>query len=461
MNVRSLRFKLAVWYFCSVAAICSLAAAGYWLSVRSALHNALDQRLRFRLVGLRQHLDAADSQRQQDTLSKFAEISRFGELYQVFDGDGRLIMQSDGLERRRAGQRPPRDLGSEIRYETAGTPEFPVRIAWQKVTIAGQPLILGAVDPQRKYEGVLSAFTSVLLLSLPLILTVATLCGVWFGRRALAPVARISEDARAITDQSLSTRLAVPDSGDELQQLSETLNAMLRRIEESIGRMKQFTADASHELRAPLTLIYAAAQSSLRRERSREELLTSMQKILRESERTTVLMDDLLALARGDEGRDAPAPLPLDAEPLLRDATDQARTLAADKALDVRLHVEAQPLPVRGDEASLRRLLLILVDNAVKFTPREGTVTVRGGRDGRHVIVSVADTGAGIAPEDQLHVFERFWRADKVRSRDAGGTGLGLSIARHIAEEHGATLTVESEVGRGSQFTLRFPVAER
>jgi signal transduction histidine kinase len=125
----------------------------------------------------------------------------------------------------------------------------------------------------------------------------------------------------------------------------------------------------------------------------------------------------------------------------------------------VQLHIEAQPLPVRGDEASLRRLLLILVDNAVKFTPRGGIVVVKGSRDGTHVIVSVADTGAGIAPEDQLHVFERFWRADKVRSRDAGGAGLGLSIAQHIAEEHGATLTVESEVGRGSQFTLRLPVA--
>jgi signal transduction histidine kinase len=448
-----------VWYFCSVAAICSVAAAGYWLTVRSALNSALDQGLRYRLVGLRQHLEVADTRHQQDIQSRFADISRFGELYQVFDEEGRLIMQSDGLEHRRGLQSPPRDLGAEIRYDTAGTPEFPVRIAWLKVTVVGQPVILGAVDPQRKYEGVLSAFTSVLLLSMPPIVTVAILCGVWFGRRALAPVARISEDARAITERSLSSRLAVPGSGDELQRLSETLNSMLQRIEESVNRMKQFTADASHELRAPMTLIYAAAQYSLRRQRTREELLASMQNILRETERTTVLMDDLLALARGDTGKDAPPLLALDAEPILREASDQARTLARDKALDVQLHIEERPLLIRADEASLRRLLLILVDNAVKFTPGGGTVAVKARRDETHAIVSVADSGVGIAPEDQAHIFERFWRADRVRNRESGGTGLGLSIARDIADKHSATITVASAVGRGSEFTVRLPLA--
>lgn len=132
------------------------------------------------------------------------------------------------------------------------------RIAWQKVPIAGRTFILGAADPQAKYQGVLTALTSVLLLSAPVILLVATLCGLWLGRRALVPVARITDDARAITESTLSARLAVPDSRDELQQLSETLNQMLERIEQSFMRTKQFTADASHELRAPMTLIYTA-----------------------------------------------------------------------------------------------------------------------------------------------------------------------------------------------------------
>jgi heavy metal sensor kinase len=408
-------------------------------------------------MGLRGYLEHVDSHGRQEIRSRLEQIDQLGELYQVFDGNGSLIAQSYNLARRGVRGRPPLDLGPEIRYETGGPPNFPLRLAWQKVAIAGQLLIVGAADPQRKYEGVLSAFTSVLLLSTPVILTLATVCGLWLGRRALAPVARITEDARAITEQNLSARLAVPDSRDELQQLSETLNAMLDRIEESFSRIKQFTADASHELRAPMTLIYTAAQYSLRRERSRDELLAGMQKIQRESERTTALIDDLLRLARGDAGKETAPLLPMDTEPLLRDVAEQGRTMAADKNIDLQLHVEADPLPVRANEASLRRLLLILVDNAVKFTPRGGTVILKASRDASHVTISVADTGAGIAPDDQRHIFERFWRADRVRARESCGTGLGLPIARQIAERHGAGLSVESEVGGGSLFALRLP----
>ena len=322
--------------------------------------------------------------------------------------------------------------------------------------IGSHTLILGVADPQRKFEGVLGAFTTVLLLSMPVVLALATACGLWLGRRALLPVARITDDARAITESNLSARLAVPDSRDELQQLSETLNDMLERIEQSFTRTRQFTSDASHELRAPMTLIYTAAQHSLRRERSREELVDSMQKILRESQRTTALIDDLLLLARGDAGRERVALEVLDAGPLLREAAEQATAMAAAKGISVSLQLEADGLPVRANEAQLRRLLLILIDNALKYTPAGGRVTIAGRADATGVTISVADTGAGISPDDLPHVFERFWRADKVRSREAGGTGLGLTIARQIAELHGARLDVQSEVGRGSTFGIRF-----
>ena len=457
VNIRSLRFRLAAWYFGTVVLIVALAAGGYWLAVRSALNYALDQHLRYRVVGLGEYLN--DSPGRSEMASKLAEIDQLGELYQVFDGDGSLIAQSYTLARRGVAGRPPRDLGADIRFETGGPADFPLRLAWQRVVIAGQPVIVGAVDPQSKYDGVLGAFTSVLLLSTPIILTLATLCGLWLGRRALTPVARITDDARAITEQNLSSRLAVPNTRDELQQLSETLNAMLDRIEGSFSRVKQFTADASHELRAPLTLISTAAQYSLRRERSVDQLLTGMQQIQRESVRTTALIDDLLRLARGDAGKQTVSLLPLDTEPLLRDVAEHTRMIAADKDISVQLHVDANSLPVLADESSLRRLLLILVDNAVKFTPPGGTVTLEGRRDAAHVILAVADTGVGIAAEDRSHIFERFWRADQVRSREARGTGLGLPIARQIAEQHGASLTVESEVGAGSVLELRLPLA--
>jgi heavy metal sensor kinase len=380
-------------------------------------------------------------------------------LYQVFDANGALIAQSYGLERHAVPRRPPQDVGFDIRYDEGGTDVFPLRLAWQKATIRGRTLILGAADPRRKFEGVLTAFTSVVLLSTPIILALATIGGLWLGRRALAPVARITDDARAITESNLSSRLAVPDSRDELQQLSETLNQMLERIDRSFTRIKQFTADASHELRAPMTLIYTAAEYSLRRERSREELLASMEKILRESRRTTALIDDLLLLARGDAGKEAADLASMDAAPVLRDVTEQATAMGGAKQIQVSLRLDEERLPVIANETSLRRLLLILVDNAVKFTPFGGSVVVEGRRDATHVTIAVTDTGAGISPDDLPHIFERFWRADKVRSRESGGTGLGLPIARQIAEHHGASIDVQSEAGRGSSFTVRLAVA--
>jgi heavy metal sensor kinase len=374
----------------------------------------------------------------------------------VFDGDGVLIAQSEGLARHGVPGRPPAGLDAAIRYSDGGTADFPLRLAAQRVNIEGHVLIIGVADPQRKFEGVQAAFTTVLLLSTPVVLLLATACGVWLGRRAIAPVARITEDARAITDRNLSARLAVPDSRDELQQLSETLNDMLERIEQSFTRTRQFTADASHELRAPMTLIHTAAEYSLRRERSREDLLESLRKILCESQRTTAIIDDLLLLARGDAGKDLAGLEVIDVVPVLRDVAEQGRVMgaAADVVL---LRVETDALSVRANEPRLRRLLLILLDNAFKYTPAGGRVTLAAHRDAREVTISVADTGAGIAPEDLAHVFERFWRADRVRSREAGGTGLGLAIARQIAELHGARLDVESEPGCGSTFSVRLP----
>lgn len=455
INVRSLRFRLAVWYFGTVAAICLLAGFGYWIAIEHELGHALDQGLRYRLMGLHQFLEEMDPAGAGEIATKLGETAELAELYEVFDENGTLLAQSTGLERHRVPNRPPPNLGFEICYESGGTRDFQLRLAWQRVNIGGRTLILGVADPQRKYEGVLRAFTSILLLSAPLVLGLATVCGLWLGRRALEPVKRIADDARSITETNLSARLAVPDSQDELQQLSETLNEMLDRIEQSFIRTKQFTADASHELRAPMTLIHTAAQFSLRKERSREELVDSMRKILRESKRTTALINDLLVLARGDSGRETVEFKSIDLNPLLRDLIEQAAPVAAAKDLRLALHLETSALMVKGEEAKLQQLLLILLDNAIKYTPSGGSVSVEASEDDKHVSVTFTDTGVGIGADDLPRVFERFWRADKVRSRDAGGTGLGLAIAKQIASEHGATLSVESEVGRGSVFTLR------
>ncbi len=457
MNTRSLRFRLAVAYFASVALIGGLAATGYWFALRTQLDYALDQGLRYRLIGMRQFLGTPAAGGPEAIATRLGEVTALGDLFLVFDAGGTLIAQSDGLARHGVRQPPPPGLGHEILFTWGGPPDFRVRLAWQRVSVAGVPLVLGAADPQRKFEGVLGSFRLVLLTSMLAILAIAALGGIWIGRRALAPVARITNDARVIGERSLSARLAVPSSHDELQQLSETLNAMLGRIEESFTRTRQFTADASHELRAPMTLISTAAQFALRRDRSREELLDSLQKILRESQHTTTLIDDLLQLARGDADRDDAPLVPLDLATLMREAAERARAMGDPRQIHVGLETDRDVCPIRGDETQLRRLLLILVDNALKYTPPGGRVSLGLTTGDAGVVVSVADTGTGIAENELPHVFERFWRADKARSRESGGSGLGLAIARQIADRHGASIDVRSEAGQGTVFSVHLP----
>ena len=277
--------------------------------------------------------------------------------------------------------------------------------------------------------------------------------------RALAPVDRITKDARAISVTNLSARLEIPRAKDELQRLTQTLNEMLDRIEAEVKRIVQFTADASHELRAPLTLIHTAAEFSLRRERTREELLDAMRKIVRESERTSRLVDDLLLLARADSNMHELRLAPTDISSTGRDAAELALTLARAKNIQVSADIPSDPLMVTGNEQLLEQLWLILLDNAVKYTPAGGQIRFSMQAVNAHLETTVTDTGIGIAQADLPRVYDRFWRADKVRSRDAGGAGLGLSIARWIVESHRGEIEIDSEPGHGSQVTVRFPLS--
>ncbi len=291
--------------------------------------------------------------------------------------------------------------------------------------------------------------------SLPIVLIIAGCGGYWLSRKALSPVDQIIDEARAISPSNLAARLSVPSSGDELQRLSETLNQMLGRVEGSLLKMRQFTADASHELRAPMTLIYTAAQFALRRERSPAELKDSLQKILREAKRCTELINQLLWLARADAGTSRIEPVSTDLVSLLSDAVNEVRALASGKGLAVNSNLPEEAIHADIDEASFRRMLLILLDNAIKYTSGGGQITVRLGRsDAGQILITVYDTGPGIAADQLPFVFDRFWRADKVRSREGGGTGLGLAIAREIAQSHGAELSVRSSVDQGSTFSI-------
>jgi signal transduction histidine kinase len=272
--------------------------------------------------------------------------------------------------------------------------------------------------------------------------------------RALAPIDSMTSTAMSIAsgERGLATRLGLPDTGDELGRLASTFDAMLERIETSFERERRFAADASHELRTPLAAVQAILGTAALKRRTVDEYERVLEDIALETERLSVLTEDLLALARGDPPRAWPAER-VDLANLLRDVTETFQSRAQDKEIDLVCTVP-DGLHVTGDSDTLIRLFVNLVDNAVKFTNPGGRVTVASEpTESSFVGVTVSDTGPGIAPSDLPHVFERFYQAERARS--VPGTGLGLAIAHEIALAHGTRIEVTSELGEGSRFAIR------
>ena len=258
--------------------------------------------------------------------------------------------------------------------------------------------------------------------------------------------------AKSITVQNLSRRLVVPDTSDELQRMSEAWNDVLQRLDTAIQRIRQFTADASHELRTPVALIRATAELALRSEREPEYYRASLSTIESEATRMTDLTESLLVLARTDSNS-VEMPLgPVDLNRIITEVAALSRPAAETRGLTLNAMPVGGPATVLANEAGIRRLLFILLDNAFKHTPSGGTVTLSTKLAEGKVTISVCDSGEGISSEDLPHIFERFYRAD--RSRSSNGAGLGLSIAQMIADLHGSKIEVESTVGSGSCFCL-------
>src|SRR5213078_666386 len=283
----------------------------------------------------------------------------------------------------------------------------------------------------------LERFRVILAFAAPLLLIAASAGGYWISSRALAPVDEISRAAQRISIENLTDRLEVAETGDQLQRLSETLNAMFARLGSSVRRMKQFTADASHELRTPVSLIRTTAEVAVqKRDRPAGDYLQALDDILEESERTSQVVDSLMLLARADSGKETLECFPVDACAVVRSAAEQGERLARNQGVAFSVKLPENPIPIHADPDALRRAFLILLDNAVKYTPRGGSVQVALTASDGFAVASVSDTGIGIGPQDQAHVFDRFWRADKARSPEQGGAGLGLSIAKWIVDMH-------------------------
>ena len=344
----------------------------------------------------------------------------------------------------------PFSLDRPVMLPRPGMPGPPAPI----INIESAALVIGR--PTEDIRQALDRLLHALMIAVPLTLVAAGGGGVFLARRALKPVDEMTQKARSIEEHDLSQRIGVKTK-DELGRLASTLNEMIERLEKAFKRQKQFTGDASHELRAPLAIIEAESTLTLHKGRTKSEYQQSLETVSQEARRMSRIVDQLLALARADSGKEKLSLRRVNLSRMVAKLSSDMEMLCRDKGLRYGLG-QMENLVVKGDRVKLRQLLLNILDNAIRYTPRGGEISVSVQAEGEMAVVSISDAGIGIPPEDLPHIFERFYRVDKARSRSEGGSGLGLAIAKHIAEIHGGKIEVESKVDTGSTFRVYLPV---
>lgn len=461
MNPRSIRFRLTAWYSTVLAMALAIFGVFTWFAVREILFHAVDETLADRVEGVRgfmqNQIGALSVEEIRDEFKEHSVLGPGGDLFQVCDAAGVWLYRSAPLENDDVAIGLPASLPAKGLVEDRQVAGTSLRFHSRSVTVLGKPYTIQVAAPTHELVEGLTGFKWALMLLVPIVMLAATAGGWWMSRRALHPVDHITTTARSIGEQNLGKRLPEPNTQDELQRLSETLNQMLDRIEGAFRRVTQFTADASHELRTPVALIRTTSELALRKHRSEFEYREALGEIHDEAIRTTDLIENLLTLARADAGKETLDRVPVDLASLVQEVSGRAEKLASQKGITLAWQTPEGIAQISGDRGTLRRLFFILLDNAVKYTPAGGHVQLDITQLPEKVIVEVRDSGVGISDQDLPHIFERFYRSDKSRSRDSGGAGLGLSLAKWIVEVHGGCIEVDSAADRGSTFRVTLP----
>jgi len=477
--MESIRGRLTLWY--ATALILSLAvfAVVLYFARRSASYQDLDRRIQSEAdltAGI-----LAESYRargvlvEPDTANRPVLIPEVAAVLEVVPDfllltsrDGRLLFASPDARAltfsefeqlsQLVAQEPPGRVPSRYRIAPNGpTMHYVIRVIPEA---GGQFGALFAGADTRSAELGLQQLVSTIVVAFIIGLVPAVLVGRWLAGRALEPVDRMITEVREISDgRTLHRRLAVPMVKDELGRLAETLNQMMTRLERSFVALRRFTADASHELKTPLTVVRAGVERAITRPDMPQETLAPLEETLQEVNRMTELLDSLLTLARADEGRAELHREAVDLRSIVAEAGETGELLADHAGVAIEIRTPPNPVVLGVDRSRVRQLILNLIENAVKYTPRGGNVSVQLGTSDGKVLFTVADSGIGIAPGDLPHIFDRFWRADSARTRtgERPGAGLGLAISKWIVEAHGGAIDVQSRPGRGTTFTVTFP----
>jgi heavy metal sensor kinase len=458
--IHSIKFRFTIWYLLVLAVLLIALSAGVYFYLSRSLYQSLDDSLILRSSQLSNIPAILESIRQGEFQEELGEIVT---LY-FYSGDQLTEVSPRGINITLSHELISQAIAGTSSFATIQTTEgerlrllaVPINISILGPPPGIQPAALVIARSAKQIDQALAGLVRTLIIAIPLALALAAGGGIFLARRALKPVDKIAQTAQEIEESDLSRRINV-NTKDELGRLAATLNAMIGRLEKAFQRQKQFTSDASHELRTPLAVIEAESSLALQKERPSTDYRQSLEIISQESRQMSSLINQLLTLARADAGKEQWNFTEVNLGKLITNLGTDVEVLCQEKGLSFQLG-QTQDLVVKGDEARLRELFMNLLDNAIRYTPAPGTVSVSLRREGQMAVVAITDTGVGIPVEDIPFIFERFYRVDKSRSRAEGGSGLGLAICRHIAEAHGGKIEVESQVGAGSTFSVWLPL---
>jgi len=459
MNSESIRFRLTAWYAAVLAGILVL----FSIAIYAGLSHFLRRNLRDSVARNAQEIGSIVRENAGEQGAIPREI---GEHFspesddlgiRVLDATGTQVYTSGLTEMFPTWSGPPAAAGrvSDFYYSPKGSPEIFIRTQ-QVIADSGDKYFVQVAASLGSTNEILNELLAVVALGLLLATAVAVTGGFFLIRSSLKPLDSMATRAQKITSRSLNERMPVLQTGDELQQLSLSLNRMIERLEDAFHHISRFSADASHELRTPLTIMRGELETAIQKPSVDPEAREVLGTVLEETVRLSKIVDQLLTMARLDAGEAFLELSRFDFSALVRTTVEHMRLLADEKKLFLKIET-SKPIQLEGDQSRLQQVIVNLLDNAIKYTPEGGSVTVSVDAKANAAVLKVTDTGIGISEAAQAHIFERFYRTDKARSRRLGGTGLGLSIVKSIGAAHGGQVSVQSIEGRGTTFSFAIP----
>ena len=464
MNVRSLRFRMTAWYAGLLAGALLLFGISVYLGLQRYLDSMLQNTLasECRTIGT-ELLSQLPSKNEAWLNSEINEAyapevnERFIRVYREGWGviyrsgapkDGAFDPSQIPLEQGKQKEGGSRTLLAGGQQLLVNTMRF--------TTSDGSHFVVESGIPYRQIQVVLHGLFLTLAIYTPFLVLLAIVGGYWLMRRSLRPVDEITERAEGITSTNLSDRLPVIRTGDELERLSEALNRMIARLEDAFQHINRFSADASHELRTPLTILQLELEG-IAHQSLNSSLEDQIASALEETNRMSRIVESLLTISRLDAGDARLEKVYLDLGDIATLTVVEMKILAQEKSISLRAFAESN-VYVEGDRSRLQQVIVNLVHNAIKYTREGGTVEVLTRKEGGKAVMEIVDNGSGIPPDALPHVFERFYRVDKARSRASGGSGLGLSIVKAICAAHAGDISVCSTEGQGSCFRVELPL---